>query len=662
MCGITGFILNNSKDNIFMENAIESMVSSLGHRGPDDSGSWFDLSNKVILGHTRLAIQDLSVNGSQPMHSSSSRFVIAFNGEIYNHFNIRNNLQNSLARKLPWKGSSDTETILAAIENWGLQKSLEMARGMFAFAIFDKVKKKLFLVRDRFGEKPLYYGLVNSNFVFGSELKAVKAFPQFDNQVNRSALAEYLRYGYIPSPLSIYDGINKLQPGHIIEIEIHDNQFSIKKPKKYWGLENIVPKEKDDLYTDEIEALDSLESALKSSIQEQMISDVPLGAFLSGGVDSSSIVALMQENRTDRVKTFTVGFEEDEFDESMHASQIANHLNTDHTEFKLSSVEAQAVIPSIPEIYDEPFSDSSQIPTYLISQIARQKVTVSLSGDAGDEIFGGYNRYLWAPKIWSQITYIPNQMRPAISSLINSAPKGIWSGLEKVINSFNIGAGIEELDIKASKISSALLCSSTEEDFYQSFLTKWPNPHEVIKDLKECEHLNSKSNFSSLYKKNNGDFVSSEDFVSRMMSTDITHYLPDDILCKVDRAAMAASLETRVPFLDHRVAEIAWRLPFPMKIRGSETKWALRQILYKRVPRELIERPKTGFSVPIGEWLRGPLRDWAEDLLDQKRIESEGFFNPQPIQDVWNQHLSRRFDWTDKIWSILMFQLWLRKN
>lgn len=655
MCGITGFILKNGKHDIPVMQIITSMTKSLSHRGPDDHGVWIDDLNRVALGHTRLSIQDISKNGFQPMHSSSARYTIIYNGEIYNHLEIRKILEKISHDIISWNGHSDTETLLMAIEILGLNKTLSMLQGMFAFSLFDNQSRKIFLARDSFGEKPLYYGLSGDDFIFGSELKALKKFYNFDNQICKKALSEYLTYGYIPAPMCIYKNIFKLKPGHLIEIDITSDYFSLSKPSKYWSLSSIVTNNQYDLFKDDEEAISSLDNALQSAIKDQMISDVPVGAFLSGGVDSSSIVALMQEDRMDRVKTFTVGFDEINYDESGHARSIAKYLNTDHTELIISANQAQSVIPELPTIYDEPFSDSSQIPTFLISKVASEKVKVSLSGDAGDEIFGGYNRYLWAPGLWRQSKFIPKSIKPILGFFINHFPNTAWTGIELLINNLKLGAGIESLNIKALKYSQAIESSLTEDDFYKSFLTKWADPRSIVKDLK-ADHETS----SSLELDN--EYLSEHNFLSRMMIHDSLHYLPDDILCKVDRAAMANSLETRVPFLDHRVVKTAWKMPSSMKLRGSETKWALRQVLYKRVPRSLIERPKTGFAIPIGDWLRGPLREWAESLLSEEKLDSGGYFHSTPIRIIWNQHLSGKYDWTDRIWSILMFQSWLEKN
>ena len=591
------------------------------------------------------------------MHSLSDRFTMVFNGEIYNHLEIRKKLESSKANIFHWKGHSDSETLLAAIEEWGLEKTLQLSIGMFSIALWDRDKRLLSLARDRFGEKPLYYGWVNKSFVFGSELKAIKAYPGFNNSICRRALSNYLHFMYVPAPQSIYVDIFKLEPGQYLEIESKDITSQTVKIKKYWSLEEEIKEAQLNLFTNESEALETLESALNQSIKMQMLSDVPLGAFLSGGVDSSLIVALMQKHSSQSVKTFTVAFEESEFDESPFANEIARHLGTNHHELFVSSSEAQGVISKLPVIYDEPFADSSQIPTHLISMAAKKEVTVSLSGDAGDELFGGYNRYFWGPRIWSKISWMPFFMRNMISSSICSISQERWDLLGTSINKFQKSSqGISRLGDKAYKLSETLNNVKSIDDLYFNLISIWHDSSDIIKglDLSNSEAINS----SKKYPRS----LNFDDASSRMMFWDSLNYLPDDILCKVDRAAMACSLETRVPFLDHRVSKIAWQLPTNMKIRGNEGKWALRQILYRHVPRELIERPKAGFSIPLGSWLRGPLRQWAENLLTEDRLCREGYFYPEPIRKMWSDHLRGKRDWGHKLWTILMFQSWLEEN
>ena len=657
MCGFTGFLMSEAGKINEMEEVVSSMNSTLTHRGPDDKGLWIDNDEGIALGHRRLSILDLSTAGHQPMHSLSNRFTMVFNGEIYNHLEIRKELESSKANIFHWKGHSDSETLLAAIEEWGLEKALQLSIGMFSIALWDRDKRVLSLARDRFGEKPLYYGWVNKSFVFGSELKAIKAYPGFNNPICRRALSNYLRFMYVPAPQSIYVDIFKLEPGQYLEIGSKDITGQTVKIKKYWSLEEEIKEAQLNLFTNESEALETLESALNESIKMQMLSDVPLGAFLSGGVDSSLIVALMQKQSSQSVKTFTVAFEESEFDESPFAGEIARHLGTNHHELFVSSSEAQGVISKLPVIYDEPFADSSQIPTHLISMAAKKEVTVSLSGDAGDELFGGYNRYFWGPRIWSKISWIPFFMRNMISSSICSISQERWDILGASINKFQKASqGINRLGDKAYKLSETLNNVKSIDDLYFNLISIWHDSSNIIKgiDLSNAEAINS----SKKYPRS----LDLDDASSRMMFWDSLNYLPDDILCKVDRAAMACSLETRVPFLDHRVSKIAWQLPTNMKIRGNEGKWALRQILYRHVPRELIERPKAGFSIPLGSWLRGPLRQWAETLLSEDRLIKEGYFYPEPIRTMWSDHLRGKRDWGHKLWTILMFQSWLEEN
>jgi asparagine synthase (glutamine-hydrolysing) len=653
------------------------MALAIAHRGPDDAGAWADEQTGIALGHRRLSIVDLSAAGHQPMQSASGRFVMAFNGEIYNHLELRAELEGmgwraSLAMTNPdagavWRGHSDTETLLAGFEAWGVETTLNKTVGMFAIALWDKQERTLTLARDRFGEKPLYYGWAgsgsNTAFVFGSELKALRAFPGFDNPVSREALALYMRFTYVPAPYSIHQNIFKLEPGCILtirgELPLAPNA-PLRPPavhggltlRRWWALTDVVQAGTKNQITNKTEAVQELEQRLADAVRLQSLADVPLGAFLSGGIDSSTIVALMQQQAMRPVKTFTVGFEEAGFDESPHARAVAQHLGTEHTELFVTASEAQAVIPSLPEMYDEPFADSSQIPTHLVCKAARQQVTVALSGDAGDELFGGYNRYFWGPRIWSRLSWLPYPARQALGAAIRSVPMAGWDALSRPLNALlPEHQGISRAGDKAHKLASRLKGVRNLDDLYHSLVYEWQDTDSVVKG-------NDGLSFSSLL----DDPLPSqgtEQGQLRMMYRDSTTYLPDDILCKVDRAAMATSLETRVPFLDHRVAELAWQLPLHMKIRGNEGKWALRQVLYKYVPRELIERPKAGFGIPVGQWLRGPLRDWAEGLLDEQRLQAEGYFYPAPIRAKWTEHLSAQRDHTASLWTVLMFQSWL---
>ena len=671
MCGIAGFLTTATGALDSLEAVVGRMALAIQNRGPDDSGVWADAQAGIALGHRRLSIIDLSAAGHQPMHSASGRLVLAFNGELYNHLDIRAELQ-AAGVITAWRGHSDTETLLVAFERWGIEATLNRTVGMFAIALWDVQTRTLHLARDRFGEKPLYYGWVgsggNAAFVFGSELKALRAYPGFGNPVSREALALYMRFSYVPAPHSIYQGIYKLEPGCLLSISGVVPTVAgipLRAPatvgglmlRRWWSLGAVVEAGAQHLFTDEVAAVDALEKALKDAVRLQSLADVPLGAFLSGGVDSSTIVALMQQQASRPIKTFTVGFEEAEFDESPHARAVARHLGTEHAELFVSATEAQAVIPHLPTMYDEPFADSSQIPTHLVCRAARRHVTVALSGDAGDELFGGYNRYFWGPRIWDHLAWVPYVVRRMMGTVIQSVPVEAWDSLNRPMNVLLSGTqGVSHLGDKAHKLAARLRGVRDMDDLYYSLVSEWQDPAMVVKGrdgrVGELKSL--------LADPPPADGVAQPQL--RMMYRDGMTYLPDDILCKVDRAAMAVSLETRVPFLDHRVAEIAWQLPLHMKIRGTEGKWALRQILYKYVPREMIERPKAGFGIPVGQWLRGPLRPWAESLLDENRLETEGYFHAAPIRAKWAEHLGGRRDHTAALWAVLMFQAWLEET
>jgi len=659
LCGIAGFwsVGVNKQSADELNKTIVGMASVLASRGPDDSGSWTDLPCGVAFGHSRLAVLDLSPAGHQPMHSHSGRFTTSFNGEIYNHLAIRVELDETGFRP-EWRGHSDTETLLAAIEYWGVEDTLKRCVGMFAFALWDSESHSLTLARDRFGEKPLYYGWLGnveqSTFIFASEIKAIRAYPGFNAPVSRAALSQYLRFTYVPAPLSIYERIFKLEPGCMLTIEGAPPQYAPSSPiavgqryetlkmQRWWSLKGAVVSGQIEQYGSEATAINELEMTLSKAVEVQSLADVPLGAFLSGGVDSSIIVALMQSQSSQRVKTFTIGFDEVGFDESRHARSVADHLATDHHEMRVTSKMAQDVIPLLPWMYDEPFADSSQIPTYLLCKAVRQNVTVALSGDGGDELFGGYNRYFWGPRVWNRLSWLPFPVRRLLGHAIERVRIEAWDMANGI-------TGVSRLGDKAHKLGARLTSVKGMDDLYWSLVSEW-DPASLVRGIGSV----SLSPWES-----NNDFSESLNPIELMMFRDTVTYLPDDILCKVDRAAMACSLETRVPFLDHRVVELAWRLPLNMKIRGNTSKWALRQILYKYVPKELIERPKAGFAIPIAQWLRGPLRDWAESLLAETRLYQEGYFHPEPIRKAWAEHLAGRRDHASKIWTILMFQAWL---
>jgi asparagine synthase (glutamine-hydrolysing) len=651
MCGIAGFIGGDWSSSADVAATVARMGRSILHRGPDHSGIWIDAESRVAFAHNRLAIVDLSPAGNQPMQSHSGRYVIIYNGEIYNHQDIRDEL-SSAGLAYNWAGHSDTETLLAAIDAWGLRGALERATGMFAFALWDKSDRVLVLARDRLGEKPLYYGrqFAGGPFLFGSELKALAQHPAFRPEVDRQALTLLLRYMYVPAPFSIYHGIAKLPPGTVLTLRSASDEPVI---EHYWsGAAVAEAGVADPLQLGDEEAVDALEQLLDGAIGHQMIADVPLGAFLSGGVDSSAVIALMQKLSSRPVKTFTIGFREKGYDEAEHAKAVARHLGTEHTELYVTPDEARAVIPRLPDIYDEPFADASQIPTHLVSALARKHVTVALSGDGGDEMFGGYNRYGLTAGVWSKISGVPRPIRRAAGKAMTAVSSSAWTKLGNAAGGMLPKlAQVDRLGDKVHK-GAPLLGSQSVAELYGGMISLWRDPGSVV--IGTAEPPSQATGETPALRGLGG--------IERMMALDMLGYLPDDILAKVDRAAMAVSLETRVPYLDHHVVEFAWRLPFDLKIRNGESKWILRQLLYRHVPKELIERPKMGFGVPIGDWLRGPLRGWAESLLDERRLAAEGYFRPQPIRRLWDAHLSGRVDEQARLWVVLMFQSWLEAS
>jgi asparagine synthase (glutamine-hydrolysing) len=652
MCGFAGFLGMLPKES--QERNIKRMINAISHRGPDDAGIWQDDTVGIALGHQRLSIVDLSSAGHQPMKSACGRWVVVFNGEIYNHVDLRRSLEAEHG-SIAWRGHSDTESLLAAISRWGVEATLKRCVGMFAIALWDRNSHTLTLARDRFGEKPLYAGWVAGKFfAFASELKALRALPGFNNPVSRESLAQYLRLGYVQGPTTIYEGIHKLPPG--TWAIVHPRQQGWQPPKSYWSLvgDAVVPglsaQQASPLH--DPEGISQLEAALSDAVRLQALADVPLGAFLSGGVDSSTIVALMQAQSTNRVRTFTIGFEEAGFDESPHASAVAAHLGTAHHTLYVTAREARDVIPQLPWMYDEPFADSSQIPTHLVCRAARQQVKVALSGDAGDELFGGYNRYFWGPRVWDKVNWLPHPLRRVLGAGVQAVPAPLWASLGDA-------TGVVRLDEKAYKLATRLKRVRSVDDLYESLVTEWPEDLDLV--LRRDGVGNSGAASRGLGGSNGVAELPPGivDPAARMMLRDSLSYLPDDILCKVDRASMACSLEVRAPFLDHRVVETAWRLPMHMKIRDNQGKWALRHVLYKYVPQALIERPKAGFGIPVGIWLRGPLREWAEALLNPQRLADEGYLIPGLITRIWTEHLSGRRDHTAKLWAVLMFQAWL---
>ncbi|KOR33104.1 asparagine synthase [Achromatium sp. WMS3] len=649
MCGIVGYL--QPKQHQISLPLLRQMSEAIKHRGPDASGIWTDSKFGIALAQRRLAILDLSAAGQQPMLSACGNYTIVFNGEIYNHLELRTKLaKQTLAPS--WRGHSDTESLLAGFAAWGIEDTLKHCVGMFALALWDRNQQTLTLARDRMGEKPLYYGWQNGCFLFGSELKALKVHPAFLNQIDRNVLTLYVRYNYIPAPYSIYQGIFKLPPSSYLVLAATSPVGVLPKPINYWQLPNpndnsINSTQYKDL--DDATAISELDTRLRQTIADQMIADVPLGAFLSGGIDSTTVVALMQAQSSQPIKTFTIGFQEASYNEAQYAHKIATYLGCDHTELYVTPQQAMAVIPSLPSRYDEPYADSSQIPTVLIAQLTRQHVTVSLSGDGGDELFGGYNRYFWASGIWQRLKGLPYRLRIVLANTILSLPPGAWN---RVFNSSkfilpsrwhysNPGDKLHKL--------AAMLQARSKEAVYLYLVSQWQQPSTIVLNAQEIPII--------LPKLQHG--ISTEDFAAWMMYQDQITYLPDDILVKVDRAAMSVALETRVPMLDHRLVEFAWQLPMHLKIRNGQSKWLLRQVLYQYVPKELLERPKIGFGIPIDTWLRGPLRDWAESLLTPTRLKQEGYFNSQLIQQKWQEHLVGSRNWAYHIWTILMFQAWL---
>jgi len=648
MCGIAGFVGSGGEQELRAQ--VCRMADQLVHRGPDDSGVWVDAEAGLALGFRRLAIVDLSPAGHQPMISFNGRYVIVFNGEVYNFRELREELE-LLGHS--FRGHSDTEVMLEAVSKWGLETAVKKFVGMFAFALWDRRERVLHLVRDRLGIKPLYCGWQDNTFLFASELKALHAHPAFSPEINRGALALYLRFGYIPQPYSIYQGIWKLPPGHILSLKAGaPPSLELSGTTPYWSAKEVYETGAADPFPGSgPEAIEELDRLLRQSVRLRMIADVPLGAFLSGGIDSSTVVALMQAQSPRPVKTFTIGFHEQEFNEAAQAKTVASHLGTDHTELYVTPKQAMDVIPKLPMLYDEPFADSSQIPTYLLSALTRQHVTVSLSGDGGDELFGGYQRYCNAPKFWQTVRWVPLPTRRAIAGSIRICKPTTYDrligGFAPLLPRLARPSTVGE---RMYRLAEAMTIRDPDE-LYRHLVSYWRCPAEVVLGTKEPPTLLTQSSAWPRVDK----------ATPRMMFFDLATYLPDDILAKVDRASMGVSLEARVPILDHRVVEFAARVPITMKIRSGQGKWLLRQVLYKYVPRELAERAKMGFSVPIEDWLRGPLRDWAEGLLNQNRLRREGFFRPEPIRELWAEHLSGQRNRQGHLWNVLIFQAWLER-
>lgn len=628
-----------------MSSIVTAMTDAIAYRGPDDSGAWVDAEAGIALGHRRLSILDLSPSGHQPMTSRDGRFVLVFNGEIYNYRELRAELE---ASGYTWRGHSDSEVMLAAFGEWGVMESCQRFNGMFAFAVWDRRENLLHLGRDRLGEKPLYYGWLGQTLVFASELKAICAFPGFAAEINRDAISLLLRFNYIPDPFCIYQGFHKLPPATLLTLR---SPMDHPRPQTYWSLREVIEHGVDHPFAGtEAEAISAFESILKKAVGLRMVADVPLGAFLSGGVDSSLIVAMMQAQSPRPVRTFTIGFDVPEYNEAAYAKAVADHLRTDHTEMYVTGKDALEVIPALPSLYDEPFSDYSQIPTYLVCKMARQHVTVALSGDAGDELFGGYERYYVGRNLWNKFAWMPPAMKRFAAAAMTALPPEFLNGvgalsrpvLPRRLRHVPFGDKLHKL--------AEVVAAPGMETLYLNLMSHWKRPNEIVIGAGDPD--------TALTNKTGWPRVT--DFTHRMMHLDMETYLPGDILVKVDRAAMGVSLEGRIPLLDTDLIQFAWSIPFAMKVRHGQGKWLMRETLYRHVPKALIDRPKRGFGVPLEHWLRGELREWAEDLLSEKRLAREGYFHRAPIRQKWQEHLSGARNWHFYLWDVLMFQSWLQ--
>ncbi|MGH9151781.1 MAG: asparagine synthase (glutamine-hydrolyzing) [Acidimicrobiales bacterium] len=647
MCGLTGLLQLDPGDRAEdLTRTVLAMADALRHRGPDGRGAWVDAAAGVALGHRRLSVFDLSELGSQPMVSADGRYVVVYNGEIYNFRALRDEIERSGFR---FRGHCDTEVLLAAVERWGLETALGRLNGMFAMALWDTRHRRLHLVRDRVGEKPLYYGWVGRTMLFASELKAFRAHPAFTARVDRGSLALYLRHNCVPGPRSIYEGVFKLPPGSVLTVRADGDPPAVVGPGRYWSARDAVASGVASRLPEEPAPLaDAIERLLGESIALRSEADVPTGALLSGGIDSSLVVALMQAQSSRPVRTFTVGFDDPAYDESDDAARVARHLGTDHVDVRVSSTSAMGVIPRLHEIYDEPFGDTSQIPLVLVSEVARRDVTVVLSGDGGDELFGGYNRYAWEHSLRHSLGWLPRPARAAFATGTRRVPPALWDALwstglvPRRFRVRNPGTKIQKL--------ADLLGSRSAAERYMLLVSHWKRPAGVVVGADEPASVLTEIAVDAV----------SADPVEQMMYFDLATYLPDDILVKLDRAAMSVGLEARVPLLDHRLVEWAWRVPLSLKLRDGRGKWLLREVLSRHVPPELFDRPKTGFGPPIGSWLRGPLRDWSEDLLDERRMRQEGFLEPAVVRAAWTAHLTGKRDAGYEVWDVLMFQSWLQ--
>jgi asparagine synthase (glutamine-hydrolysing) len=648
MCGFAGILERDYRTSESALRAIAArMAGTLRHRGPDDAGVWVDAAAGIGLGHRRLSILDLSSAGHQPMLSASGRHVIVFNGEIYNSLELRRELDQVTRGSLFFRGHSDTEVMLAAFDHWGVLPGISRMNGMFAFALWDRQERILYLGRDRLGEKPLYYGWIGRTFLFGSELKALRCHPDFRAEINRDALALYFRHNCIPAPHSIYEGIYKLPPATILTVTVDTPNAAA--PVPYWSLKEVVERGLASPFSEsEEDAVEELEALLRDAVKIRMLADVPLGVFLSGGVDSSTVAALMQAQSERPARSFSIGSYERDCNEAKYARAVAQYLGTEHTELYVTPAEAMGVVPCLPEMYDEPFADSSQIVTFLIARLARQHVTVCLSGDGGDEVFGGYNRHVWNDLVWKSIQWVPRSVRMSAARAICRVPPYRWDGLfQRLSPLLPPHLRHNQFGHKVHKIAG-ILPASSPLCMYLGLVSHWTETESLVLGAHEPETLITRADACPHL----------PGLSQQMLFLDAATYLHDDILTKVDRATMAVSLEARVPLLDPRVVEFAWRLPSSLKIRNGRGKWILRRILARYVPPQLTERPKAGFSIPLDTWLRGPLRDWAESLLDAGRLRSEGLLNPRPIRQMWRDLLAGSHAWQHHIWDVLMFQAW----
>ena len=642
MCGIAGFFAPClSAERSELHDRALKMAEALAARGPDDRGEWVDKTAGIGFAHRRLAVLDLSPTGHQPMISASGRTVITYNGEIFNFQELKGELEGM---GYQFRGHSDTEVILEGCERWGVAATAKKLIGMFAFALWDQDKRSLFLVRDRLGIKPLYWGRFGKHLLFASQIKALKQHPAFEATIDRDALSLFMRHNYVPGPFSIYRGVRKQKPGTVLEFP----SAGPEKETAFWSLEEVATNGiQNRLKINDEDAVGELEALLRDAVRRRMVADVPLGAFLSGGIDSSTVVALMQAQSSKPVHTFSIGFTESDYNEAPHAEAVARHLGTNHTTMMVTPHEAQSVIPQLPDIYDEPFADSSQIPTYLVSALARRHVTVSLSGDGGDELFAGYNRYEYAQNLVRVASPLPPFLRRLFTRLLRRLSPSDW---ERPFSFLPARIRPPQAGNKMHKLANLL--EGDPGGIYLSLLSHWQEPETIV--------INGREPPTLLHDARVADLI--PNFVERMQYFDTATYLPDDILVKVDRASMAVSLEARVPLLDHRVVAWAWSLPQRFRRRDGENKWILRQVLYRYAPKNLFDRPKMGFGVPIDSWLRGPLRNWAEELLDSSRLRQDGYLRPEPILKKWREHLSGKTNWAYLIWDVLMFQAWLAKN